>query len=140
MVITAAEVITTAEIIRLRDLFTMIPIIASIRIKLFEARGDMFQHVLISVLVIGALAFLLDANNAAAAPCKEDALAGVRGETLIMTSGDVYRIGSSPMAVALWMPPTRVTVCERISMSGVAYYAISNKDTNQTVAAALIVD
>ena len=99
----------------------------------------MFKRILATVIVVGGLVFLLRAGDAGAAPCREDGLAGVRGATLFMTSGDIYRIGASPMAVALWMPPTRVTVCQRISMTGIPYYAISNKDTNQTVAAARIV-
>jgi hypothetical protein len=45
----------------------------------------------------GGLPFPLHARKAGAVVCKEDALAGLRGETLFMTSGDVYRVGVSPM-------------------------------------------
>jgi hypothetical protein len=91
------------------------------------------KRALIAGVLFGVV--VLFATASAEAACREDALANVQEETLVMTSGAVYQIENAAMAVALWLPPTRVMVCEQISMNGVAYYAISNKDTNQTVPA-----
>jgi hypothetical protein len=96
------------------------------------------RRALIARLLFGVV--LLFATTAVEAACKEDALANVQGATLVMTSGAVYQLENSVMDVALWFPPTRVMVCERISMNGIPYYAISNKDTNKTVSAARVVD
>jgi hypothetical protein len=94
------------------------------------------RRALIAGLLLGVV--LLFATTTVEAACKEDALANVQGATLVMTSGAVYQLGNSAMDVALWLPPTKG--CERISMNGISYYAISNKDTNETVSAAKVVN
>ena len=95
------------------------------------------RRALIARLLFGVV--LLFATTAVEAACKkEDALANVQGATLVMTSGAVYQLGNSAMDVALWLPPTKG--CERISMNGIPYYAISNKDTNETVSVARVVN
>jgi hypothetical protein len=96
------------------------------------------RRALIGGLLLGGV--LLFATTGVEAACKEDALANVQGATLVMTSGAVYQLGNSAMDVALWLPPTRFMVCERISMNGIPYYAVSNKDTNETVSAAKVVN
>ena len=96
----------------------------------------MNRRALLAGLLFGVV-FML-AGTAAHAACREDALASIRGRTLVMTSGAVYQTGNSAMDVALWLPPQRVMICERISITGVFYLAISNKDTNETVAAARV--
>ena len=72
--------------------------------------------------------------------CNEDALANVKGATLVMSSGAVYQVGSPGIDIAFWLPLARVTICDRMNMNGESYYAISNKDASETVWAARVVN
>ena len=71
--------------------------------------------------------------------CKEEALADVKGEMLLTSSGAAYRVGNPGIDIAFWLPPARIVICDRINMKGESYYAISNKDANETVWATKIV-
>ena len=84
---------------------------------------------------IGFLLAMMLSLGAAEGACKEDALAHVKGGTLAMSSGAVYQVESPSIDIALWLPPTGVTICERTDMNGQSYYAIRNKDANETVPA-----
>ena len=82
--------------------------------------------------------FLVLTSAAADAACWDDALGAVRGELLVMRSGAVYRIVNGPNAIAFWLPPARVTICEQIADIGpqpVPYFELRNQDANQMIRA-----
>jgi hypothetical protein len=81
---------------------------------------------------------LLMLATAAHAACWDDALGAVKGELLVMRSGAVYRILNGPNAIAFWLPPARVTICEQIADTGpqpVPYFELRNQDANQMIRA-----
>lgn len=82
--------------------------------------------------------FLVFTSAAADAACWDDALGAVRGELLVMRSGAIYRILNGPNAIAFWLPPARVTICEQIADTApqpVSYFELRNQDANQMIRA-----
>jgi hypothetical protein len=82
--------------------------------------------------------FLLFLTAAADAACWDDAIGAVKGELLLMRSGAVYRILGGPNAIAFWLPPARVTICEQVADTGsqlVPYFEVRNLDANQMIRA-----
>jgi hypothetical protein len=89
-------------------------------------------HFFLAVLLI---LFLSSVSQGA---CWGDALDTVDRDLLVMRSGAIYRILDDPAATALWVPLSRITICDQtgyVDGEMVTYFEIRNEDATQMVRA-----
>ena len=85
-----------------------------------------------------AVFFFLFLSSVSQGACWEDALDTVDRDLLVMRSGAIYRILDDPAATALWVPLSRMTICDQTGyLDGeiVTYFEIRNEDATQMIRA-----
>ena len=79
------------------------------------------------------LLFLL--STAVQSACVDDALQRVDRDALLMKSNAVYRVFDGWSTIGLWLPLSKVTICDQVGDIGDIFYEIKNQDDNQMVRA-----
>ena len=81
-----------------------------------------------------AVIVILSSGSVSYGACGQDSIARVERGMILMASGAVYRIiDNNGVALAFWLPPSGVVICEQLTPDNQLYFSISNQDQNETV-------